>query len=940
MSALTVDLKKTVNLPKTDFPMKANLPTAEPKVLAKWEEDRLYHAIRQVRAGQKQYVLHDGPPYANGNIHLGTAFNKILKDFIVKSKSMAGFDSPYIPGWDCHGLPIEFKVDQELGKRKATMTAAEIRAECRAYAAKFVDIHRTEFKRLGILGRWEDPYLTMSAEYEAVIAQAFVDFLHNGYVYKGLKPVYWCIKDRTALAEAEVEYENHTSPSIYVRFKLAGDPAALDPALAGRDVSVLIWTTTPWTIPANLAVSFNPKYEYVVVDTKDGATIIAEGLLDQVSAALGWEKKVLARFPGTKLDKVVFRHPFLDRDSIGLNGDHVTLEQGTGAVHTAPGHGQEDFVICQRYGIPVYCPVDAAGRMFQAEGAAGKLPDELLGKTIWEANPVVIEILKQHGALAGQAKLEHSYPHCWRCHNPLIFRATEQWFIGMDREQLREKTLEAIKHVEWHPSWGEERMTNMIAPRTDWCISRQRVWGVPIIVFYCEGCSEPFIDKQVLEGVVAQFRQHTSDVWYSKSAAELMAPGCKCTKCGGTSFRKETDILDVWFDSGSSHLAVLTAENHLTWPSDMYLEGGDQFRGWFQSSLLAGVGIKGASPYRECLTHGWTLDADGRAMSKSLGNIIEPEKIVKKYGADLLRLWVASVDFTEDVRLSDTITDRLSEAYRKLRNTFRYMLGNMDGFDPAIHALPGEKLDSLDAWILLKAEDLVRKCLDWYREYAFHKVYRAVYDFAITELSAVYFDVSKDPLYTSGPTSETRRSRQTALYRLNLALTRLFAPILSFTCEEIWQHSKRSQSASPSVHMDLFPAPEDLSAGLTAAQRESAAEWDRLIPVRDQVLKSLDDAREAKIIGAPLEAAITLTAGAEIYPLLKKVAADLSGFFIVSQVTLHPDPAKTDTLEVKVERVGGAKCERCWKYTNDVGSDPELATVCASCAKIIREYFT
>jgi isoleucyl-tRNA synthetase len=940
MSALTVDLKKTVNLPKTEFPMKANLPVAEPKMLAKWEADNLYQAIRQARAGRRQYVLHDGPPYANGNIHLGTAFNKILKDFIVKSKSMAGFDAPYIPGWDCHGLPIEFKVDQELGKRKASMSIAEIRAECRAYAAKFVAIHRTEFKRLGIFGRWEDPYLTMSADYEAVIAQAFVDSLHSGYIYKGLKPVHWCIKDRTALAEAEVEYENHSSPAIYVRFKLAGDPALIDPALAGRQVSVLIWTTTPWTIPSNLGISFHPKFEYVAVDTPEGATIVAEGLLPQVSAALGWENaaaKILARFPGAQLDRVVFRHPFLDRDSLGLIGDHVTLEQGTGAVHTAPGHGQEDFVIGQRYGLPVYCPVDAAGRIFQAEGVSGPLPEELLGKTVWEINPMVIEILQLHGALAGRATLEHSYPHCWRCHNALIFRATEQWFIGMDAEHLRAKTLDAIKRVQWYPAWGEERMTNMIAPRPDWCISRQRVWGVPIVAFYCEGCAQPFIEKRVLDGVVAQFREHTSDIWYSRSVAELMGPGCQCAKCGGASFRKESDILDVWFDSGSSHLAVLTAKNGLTWPSDMYVEGGDQFRGWFQSSLLIGVGLKGAAPYRECVTHGWTLDADGRAMSKSLGNIIEPEKIVKKFGADLLRLWVASVDFTEDVRLSDTITERLSEAYRKLRNTFKYLLGNMEGFNPAADSVPGEKLLSLDAWILLKAEDLVRKCLDWYREYAFHKVYRAVYEFASTDLSAVYFDVSKDRLYTSGPTSEARRSGQTTLYRLNLALVRLLAPILSFTCEEVWLQTKHAKGEAPSVHMNLFPKPEDLSLGIAAEQRQQAADWESLVPVRNQVLKVLDDARDEKIIGSSLEAAVTLRAAGGLYVLLEKLAADLPGFFIVSQVSLLP--SSTDTLEVDVERVSGDKCERCWKYTNDVGSDQELASVCASCAKIVREFF-
>ena len=751
MSDTIVDLKKTLNLPKTDFSMKANLSTAEPRMLAKWEAENLYRRIRQARTGRPLYVLHDGPPYANGNIHLGTAFNKILKDFVVKSKSMAGFDAPYVPGWDCHGLPIEFKVDQELGKRKATMSIAEIRGECRAYAAKFVDIHRTEFKRLGILGRWDDPYLTMSAEYESVIAKAFVEFLHLGYVYKGLKPVHWCIKDRTALAEAEVEYENHASTSIYVRFKLASDPALLDPALAGKNVYALIWTTTPWTIPANLAISFNPKFEYVAVDTQEGVVIVAEGLLNQVAETLGWDKTILARFPGTKLDRLVFRHPFLDRDSLGLVGDHVTLDQGTGAVHTAPGHGQDDFVIGQRYGLPVYCPVDAAGRIFRAEGASGVLPDELIGKTVWEINPIVIDLLKQHGALAGQARLDHSYPHCWRCHNPIIFRATEQWFIGLDREQLRTKTLAAIKKVKWYPQWGIDRMSNMIATRPDWCISRQRVWGVPIIVFYCEACTTPFTDPTVQNAVVEQFRKHTSDVWYSKTTEQLMGPGCVCGHCGGTKFRKETDILDVWFDSGSSHLAVLTKKNDLPWPADMYLEGGDQYRGWFHSSLLIGVGLKGEAPYRECATHGWTLDADGRAMHKSLGNTIEPETIVNKYGADLLRLWVASVDFSEDVRLSDTILTRLSEAYRKLRNTFRYMLGNLHDFDPAIHSVRIPQLAGIDSWILIRAEDLVTRCLAYYAAYEYHKVYRAISDFAITDLSAIYFDISKDRLYTAGP---------------------------------------------------------------------------------------------------------------------------------------------------------------------------------------------
>jgi isoleucyl-tRNA synthetase len=937
MNVSDVDLKKTVNLPKTSFAMKANLPAAEPKTLERWEESRLYHRIRESRAGRPQYVLHDGPPYANGNIHLGTAFNKILKDFIVKSKTMAGFDAPYVPGWDCHGLPIEFKVDQGLGKRKASMSIAQIRAECRTYAAKFVDIHRREFKRLGILGRWEDPYLTMSADYEAIIAQAFVDFLHNGNVYKGLKPVHWCLKDRTALAEAEVEYEDNSSPSVYVRFKVASDPAAIDVALTGKDVYCLIWTTTPWTIPANLAISFNPKYEYVAVDTPHGITIVAEGLLAQVSEALGWDQTIVARFPGTRLEGVVFRHPFLERDSLGLLGDHVTLDAGTGAVHTAPGHGQEDFVIGQRYGLPVYCPVDAAGRIFRAEGAAGVLPDELIGKTVWEANPIVVRLLEEHGALAAKETIDHSYPHCWRCHNPVIFRATEQWFIGMDRESLRTRALDAIKQVAWHPTWGEERISNMVATRPDWCVSRQRVWGVPITVFYCEPCGEPFTDRRVLENVIQQFREGTADVWYSKTTEELMGPGCVCAKCGSTSFRKESDILDVWFDSGSSNLAVLTPQNGLPWPSDMYLEGGDQYRGWFQSSLLIGVGLKGGSPFRESVTHGWTLDADGRAMSKSLGNTIEPQEIIKKYGADLLRLWVASVDFTEDVKLSDVILTRLSEAYRKLRNTFRYMLGNLSDFDFGRDAVAGDELLGVDTWILLRAEELITRCLGWYKEYAFHKVYRAIYDFATTDLSALYFDVSKSRLYTDGPRSHTRRSGQTTLHRLNLALVRLLAPVLSYTCEEVWQHTKFRTADNPeSVHIAYFPERESVTEGIQDSQREIAGDWERLVPVRDQVLKALDGAREDKVIGSSLEAAVTLQAGSELLALLEKHLADLPDWFIVSQVALVANAE--EGLTISVDRARGDKCERCWKYKTDVGSNPDFPTVCASCALVVPDF--
>ncbi|MCU1258630.1 MAG: Isoleucyl-tRNA synthetase [Bryobacterales bacterium] len=930
MDPAQVDLKQTINLPLTDFSMKANLPQAEPKMLARWEAEDIYGQIRKARAGQPVYLLHDGPPYANGKIHLGTAFNKIIKDFIVKSKTMAGFDSPYVPGWDCHGLPIEFKVAENLGSKKAKMSASEIRRECRKYAQNWVEVQREDFKRLGIFGRWNDPYLTMNAGYEAVTAGAFVDFLDKGYIYKGLKPVNWCIYDRTALAEAEVEYENHTSPSIWVRFALASNPAHIDPALAGKRVYGLIWTTTPWTIPANMAIAFHPKYEYVAVEVDGAVYIVAADLLAITSAKCGWTGgEILASFTGDRLEHTVFRHPFLDRDSIGVLGEHVTLEQGTGAVHTAPGHGNEDYVIGRQYGIATYCPVDAAGRFFYAEGASGELPVELIGKTIWEGNPIVIDILTKAGALVARENIEHSYPHCWRCHRPTIFRATEQWFIGMENNDLRGRALAAVQDVKWMPEWGQQRMSNMIATRPDWCISRQRAWGVPITVFYCDKCREPLTERSVLDSVVRLFAEHTSDVWYDRSAAELIPPGTACHKCGGTEFSKENDILDVWFDSGSSHLAVLNERNGLRWPADLYIEGGDQYRGWFHSSLLVGVALRGAAPYRECATTGWALDGEGKAMSKSIGNTIEPDEINKRFGAEVLRLWAASVEFSEDVRMSETILSRLTEAYRKLRNTFRYALGNLRGFSIETDAVAGDEMYEIDQWILLRGEDLITRCRAHFDDFAFHKVYRAVYDFATVDLSSVYFDVLKDRLYTSAPKSTARRSAQTALYRLSHALVRLLAPILSFTTEEVWPHL----GLTGSVHTALFPEPTELSAEIPDAHRARAANWDRLMEVRQDVLKTLETARQEKFIGAPLEAHIRLSANGTLYPLLDRYRGDLPGLFIVSQVTLD----QSDPLTVTVERAAGLKCERCWKYTEDVGSSPRFPTVCASCAAILDE---
>ena len=929
------DFKKTVNLPQTGFPMKANLAQREPEMLARWEKEGLYEAIRATRAGRPQYILHDGPPYANGHIHLGTAFNKILKDFIVRLKTMEGFDSPYIPGWDCHGLPIENKVDGELGAKKAQMNAAQIRGVCRKYAAKFVDIQRDEFRRLGVMGRWQDPYLTMSAHYQSVIAGAFVDVVERGYVYKGLKPVNWCIHHRTALAEAEVEYENHTSPSIWVRFALTSDAGAIDPALAGRKVWGLIWTTTPWTIPANMAIAYHPRFEYVAADVAGDVYIVARDLLAATAEAAGWAEPVaIATFPGQRMEGTKFRHPLLERDSLGILGEHVTLEQGTGAVHTAPGHGQEDYVIGQQYGIATYCPVDGGGRFFQADGAAGVLPQEILGKTVFEGNPIVVDLLRRAGALVGEQKIEHSYPHCWRCHNPTIFRATEQWFIGMERNDLRQRALDAIHNVKWLQEWGESRIGNMIASRPDWCISRQRVWGVPIIAFYCQGCDAPVTEPAILRRVVKLFAEHTADVWYEKSAAELAGPDAKCPKCGGTALRKETDILDVWFDSGSSHLAVLTEKNDLRWPSDLYLEGGDQYRGWFHSSLLIGVALRNEAPYRSCATHGWALDQYGRAMSKSLGNTIEPQEVIKQYGADVLRLWCAAVEYYEDVRISDTILERLSEAYRKIRNTvFRYALGNLNDFDPEGDAVPAEELLEIDQWILLRAEELVRHCRGWYGEFAFHKVYHAVYDFATTDLSAVYFDVLKDRLYTSAATSRARRSGQTAVYRLTWALVRLLAPLLAFTMDEVWGYLRKPAGSPESVHLSLLPEPEELTEGLTGENRTRLANWDRLMEVREAVLRNLETARQTKLIGAPLEARVRLKVDNDLYPLLEQYAGELPSLFIVSEVAL--ENGHRDDVAVDIERADGAKCERCWKYKREVGQSAAYPTLCAACQEAI-----
>ena len=925
-----LDLKSTLNLPHTDFPMKARLPEREPEQLAEWERMGLYRRIQDSRASNPLFVLHDGPPYPTGDIHLGQALNKILKDLVVKSKTMSGFRAPYVPGWDCHGLPIEVQVEKELGGRKGSVPPAEFRRMCREFATRFVDAHRRDFKRLGVFGQWDEPYLTMSNSYEATVAGAFVTFLEKGYAYRGLMPVLWCMDDRTALAEAEVEYEDHTSPSIWVKFPVIAEGNAKQ---LGDNVSALIWTTTPWTLPANRALAFHPNYNYVVAKTSAGDLLLAKDRLDPVVEELDLEVRgTRGPWKGAELEGIEFRHPFLDLRVPAVLGEHVTLDQGSGIVHTAPGHGAEDFFTGRKYGLETYAPLDDEGRFLEG------LP-EYKGKRVFEANPVIIELLRKRGALLAAGKITHSYPHCWRCHNPVIFRTTEQWFIQIEHHRLRQRALEEIRKVRWIPAWGEERIGNMIEQRPDWCISRQRFWGVPIIVFYCEKCNERLKDYAVLRHVVRWFEREGADAWYSRSAEELLPPGTRC-KCGGSHWRKENDILDVWFESGSSHLAVLSPADK-TWPADVYLEGPDQYRGWFQSSLLVALGVRDQAPYRQVVTHGWTLDAEGRPMHKSLGNVVLPREIWEKWGADLLRLWVASQDYHADLRMSDAVMTQLSEAYRKLRNTLRFALSNLGDFDPGRDAVRDAELWEMDAWMMQRAAELVRQCRDWYDAYEFHRAFHAVHDFCVVDLSAFYFDVLKDRLYTFAPRSFGRRSAQTAIYRIAGALVRILAPILVFTAEEVWKYLPRRPNEPESIHLGFFPAHESLDTGL---RPHTSKNWERLLAVRGDVLNALEVARKEKLISSALEAKVTLIAeDDDLAALLERYSPWLPALFIVSQVEVRRAASsdgsqeRDDKLRARVARADGAKCERCWNYSTHVGENPNYPTVCERCVAALEE---
>ncbi len=949
------DWKHTLNLPRTDFPMRANLQKTEPAVIARWNEMGLYERIRERRAGAPRFVLHDGPPYANGKIHIGHVLNKVLKDVVVRSRTMAGFDAPYVPGWDCHGLPIELKVDQELGGKKRQMSVADFRRACRRYAQKFVERQSADFQRLGVSGDWERPYRTMTPDYQAAIVRALGRFVEQGVVYKGKKPVHWCLHCRTALAEAEVEYEDHRSPSIYVEFPMRAASAAglaeKVPALGGRPVSVLIWTTTPWTIPSNLAVAFHPGLDYGVYAVGNGAgngadagedggavVIVAEELRDATAAAIGRDfGPPLATLKGRDLEGAVFGHPLYDRDSVGVLADYVTLEQGTGAVHTAPGHGADDYATGVRYGLDIYAPIGPSGRFDDDVGVVG-------GEKVFDANPKVEAALAEAGRLWHRDTVDHTYPHCWRCHHPVIFLATWQWFIAMDTDRLRERALAAIREVEWFPGWGEERIRGMLANRPDWCISRQRSWGVPIPAVYCTACREAVLTTALTERAAAVFAEHGADAWYERDAGEFVPPDLRCPECGGAEFERERDILDVWFDSGSSHLGVLSDHPELGWPYAVYLEGSDQYRGWFHSSLLVALGTRGAAPYRQVITHGFVVDETGRKMSKSIGNTVEPQTIIRQSGAEILRLWVAMVDYREEVRIGPHILERIVEAYRKIRNTLRILAGNLHDFDPGADAVPVDELVDVDRYALARYGEVASRVLRAYERYELQAVVHTVNNYLTVDVSAFYVDISKDRLYTLGPRARGRRSAQTVLHAIAGGVTRLLAPILPVTCDELWRHLPGADADS--VHLADFPVdPESL------VDRDLVARWDRLLGLRDAVNGELEKLRQDKVVGTSLEAAVTLTADGGLAELLEAHRDDLATLFITSAVTLRNGAPGGDEdgaavhrdgdggARIEVGRADGAKCPRCWRWVMPPGAapDPTESAVCDRCTNALAD---
>ncbi|MDQ6997917.1 MAG: isoleucine--tRNA ligase [Mariprofundus sp.] len=924
----TFDYKNTVFLPKSDFPMRGNLPTNEPKRLAQWEASDLYGQIREARKDAPNFILHDGPPYANGSIHIGHAVNKVLKDIVVRSRSMLGFNAPYVPGWDCHGLPIELKVEEKFKKKKIkkeNITDSEFRTACREYAKGQIDIQREEFKRLGVIGDWDNPYVTMDYNFEANTVREIGKFLGNGGLYKGAKPVHWCVSCATALAEAEVEYEDHTSHSIYVKFSAGEDMADIDPALTG-DVSIVIWTTTPWTIPANMAVSVGPNIEYAAVkitNTGDNNNlkvgeilILAEDLRAGVLEAIGAEGNVLAMINGSAFDNRRFRHPYLDQDAPILVGDHVTLEAGTGSVHTAPGHGQEDYEIGLKYGLKPFNPVSDTGVFYEGTPVVE-------GRHVYQANAIMVDHLQSCGALLETSQIKHSYPHCWRCHKPLIFRATPQWFISMDKNNLRQKALEEIKKTEWTPEWGENRIRAMVEQRPDWCVSRQRNWGVPITAIRCACGSHKVTTPEVVEGIAKQVEQNGADVWFAKNVSAFLPADAKCPDCGathsdGADFEKETDILDVWFDSGSTHACVVEQRDELSSPADLYLEGSDQHRGWFQSSLLESVGTRGVAPFKGVLTHGFVVDKNGNKMSKSKGNVIAPQKIIQQMGSDILRLWIASSDYSADIRISDEIIKQLAEAYRRIRNTIRFLLSNLQGFDPATDSVAIVDRQPLDQWAshrLAQLEHHVHACNEHYQ---FHRIHQEIHNFCSVDLGGFYLDIIKDRLYCDAANSPRRASARATIYDLADTLIRLIAPVLPFTAEEAWEHLPGSDEKS--IHLQTFHPVKDISVDEKA--------WEAFFAIREQINTAFDEAKKDKVVGSSIAASITVPGLDQSFA--HSVGESWEQLFIVAKVE------SGDAISIKP--ADGTKCPRCWNVA--APAQPEHDThneLCPRCFEVVAD---
>lgn len=912
-----MDYTETLNLPKTDYPMRAGLPQREPEYLQKCADDMLYEKILEKNADKPSYILHDGPPYANGDIHLGHALNKILKDFIIRYKNMSGFRAPLVHGWDTHGLPIELQAIKKVGIDRSKVSVLDFRKQCKEFALSYVDNQRKQFKRLGVLGDFDNPYLTVNKDFEAKQIEVFGEMAKKGYIYKGLKPVYWCPHDETALAEAEIEYADSKCTSIYVKFAVKDDKGLFEGL---ENVFFVIWTTTPWTLPGNTAICLNPDFDYVLVKVKDEYLIVADELCENVLQAAGYENyEKIKTFTGKQLEYIECRNPLFDRKSLVILGDHVTLETGSGCVHTAPGYGMEDYQVSLKYkDVDIIVAVDSKGVMTKEAG-------QFEGLFYEKSNSVIVDTLRQSGALIASEEMVHSYPHCWRCKNPVIFRATEQWFCSIDK--FREQAIEAVRGVNWKPEWGKERLISMIRDRNDWCISRQRIWGVPIPIFYCAECGKPIINDESIKIVSDLFRKEGSDAWWKYSADEILAGKLKC-ECGCGQFTKETDIMDVWFDSGSSSQAVLRQRDGLSFPADTYLEGVDQFRGWFQSSLLISVAVTGIAPYKNVYAHGFTIDGEGKKMSKSLGNTISPIDVVNQYGADILRLWVSATEYTTDLSLSQDILKQLSEIYRKIRNTARFILGNIADFDPTTDRVEYSKLSKTDKWALYKLNELIDKVTQSFEKCEFHTIFHAIHNFCVIDMSNIYLDIIKDTLYVEDKNCPARRAVQTTIYTILNVLTRMLAPILFFTSDEIWQQLKHSSDENPqNVMLNDFPKTKK-----EWNNTEISEEFEKILSVRDEVKKNLEQARVSKVIGASLEAKITLTVCKDDFDFFNERKDLLKFLFIVSQLDIYSG----EILEVRVEKATGGKCERCWSYSDTVGKNTDTPTLCSRCSDIVK----